>query len=90
MIKFLTDMIKNPDGSYSTKRVFAWIGLFFSIIFAFLGILKPDINEGIFITIFTTFMASSLGALGISSYDNSNYYKNGNRDTKPGINHSSE
>ena len=74
--KFLKDMIMNPGGTdYSTKRTIAWILLFTTITIGFIGLLKDNINETIFITVFTGFLSSVVGTLGITSFDYTQFLK---------------
>lgn len=68
------DLISNPDGTISTKRSVGWVYVIASIVIAFAGLLHPDMNEAIFITVFGGFITAALGSLGISSYDAKVYH----------------
>lgn len=74
-MKFFQDLLANPDGSYSTKRVAGWICLLVSIMLAFLGIFKNGVNEVILLTVFGGFMGGFLGSFGISTLDARYYWQ---------------
>lgn len=62
VIKFFQDMIKNPEGTYSTKRVMGWIVL--AVTMKISLSMEPSLGLiGILLGAWAT-------ALGITSYDN--------------------
>ena len=73
MKKFLLDMLKNPDDSYSTKRVAGWLLLLVSIIIGFIGIFSPTVST-VFEVVFVSLLAASMSSFGFSSFDTKSYF----------------
>lgn len=78
MKNVLVSMFSNPEGGYSTKRIAGWVCLIFACIFGVKLIFfpVPPVGETIALGVFYGFLGAFLGALGISSFDANNYFKN--------------
>lgn len=71
---FLKDMITNPNGSFSTKRVMSWVILIQMIILSFLFVLLK-VELSVITAILTSFTTLFITLVGSISYDNKKYYQ---------------
>lgn len=71
---FLKDMITNPNGSFSTKRVMSWVILIQIVILSFLFIIFK-VELSVITTILTSFTTLFITLIGSISYDNKKYYQ---------------
>lgn len=65
----MKQLFLNESGNLSSKRIMSWTMFLCSIVLGFLGLYIKDINETVFITVFTGFTTSWISLAGITTLD---------------------